>query len=317
MSDKQRTDLIRRARRLAMARDLSLNQTAAHLSRRTGRALETLRQMLLQHDARNPHEAIFTDRSGPLSPRQQEVIARAHKRGVSVRRLSQRFNKTHSTIYRAIRQRRASELRKLEITFVPAPTFSRDDADQVILRPVRMTPVPCELHTQGLSEALASLYARPGLAPAAAQRLLTQLNYLKYKAVKLRDALDRYEPAVAQMNQLDSFMNEITRRRNELVHAHLHLVLAAAQRQTISSPQGGPAALAHLLELGNQVLFDAIAQFDPGKDQTFGRFVTYRLQKRFAQVELDAARAHRKFDAQQIIDRLVEQAQQSGVNLLL
>lgn len=315
MSQSQRTDLFKRARRLAIAREVSLNQVASHLAKRTGRALETLRQLLIQHDLKNPDNPIFADRSAPLTPRQQEVITRAHKRGVSVRKMAHRFDRTHSTLYRAIRQRRATELRKINLTFHAAPTYNRDDADQVILRPVRMNYQPCELNAADLPAELATLYTQSSLTAAALQRLLIQLNYLKYKAMKLRDALDRYEPRVSDMNQIDAMLIDINNRRSVLVRANLSLVLSTTQRHRISGPQTGPAALVELLSLGNELLFDAVDQFDPNRNENFTSFLTYRLQRRFALVEFDNPKAHRKLDAQKLAAVLLEQAQAAAINL--
>lgn len=316
MTSVQRDALFKRARRLAMARDVSLNQVASHLAKRTGRALETLRQMLIQHDRKNPDNPVFADRTTPLKPRQQEIITRAHKRGVSVERMAKRFNRTHSTIYRAIRQRRAGELRKMPLHYFPAPTYDRDDADQVILRHVRMNELASELNVNELPTGLASLYTQPTLSVAAQQRLIIQFNYLKYKVVQLREALDRYEPRVSEMNQIDALLTEIHLRKSKLARANLSAVLSTAQRHHVDSPQTGPAAFAELLELGNPVLFDAIEQFDPGKAENFSSFVTYRLQRRFALVELDNPKAHRKLDASQLIAKLLQQAQAVGVSLV-
>src|SRR5690606_948618 len=158
-------------------------------------------------------------------PRQQEVITRAHKRGVSIARMAEHFNRTHSTIYRAIRQRRAGELRKVAIHHFTMATFDRDDADQVRLGHVPMNELPSELKVVDLPAVLASLYSQPTLAVTAQHRLIIQFNYLKYKVAKLRDALDRYEPRVAEMNQIDGLLKEIHQRKSRLARANLSQVL--------------------------------------------------------------------------------------------
>lgn len=315
LTPEERDKLLKRARRLVLARELSLNQVATHLAKRAGRSLEGIRQLLIQHDASNPQQAIFVDRTEPLSPREQEVIARARRRGISVRTLAQHFNRTHSTIYRAIRQRRASELRKLEIPFVPGPTYAREDAEQVILRPVKLSPLKREIVTLDLPEPIVTLYTQPGFNDTILQRLLVQYNYLKFKAVKLRDALDRYEPRVSDMDQIDALIKTVRSRRSQLANANLFVVLSVAQRHLIGQPQTGPAALAQLLELGNPVLYEAIEQFDVQRSNSFTGFVTYRLQRRFALVVLDTPRAHRRLDVQAFMHQLELQARQAGIDL--
>src|SRR5690606_17235968 len=101
MEPVERKRLLDRARRVAKGRDVSLYQVAAHLARRTGRAVETLRQLLEAHDRDHPGDRIFNEES-PLSPRQKRIIARAHRMGVSVTKIASRFGRTRSTIYRVI-----------------------------------------------------------------------------------------------------------------------------------------------------------------------------------------------------------------------
>lgn len=315
MTHLQKQRIIDRARRLALAQELSLNQAAAHLARRTGRSQEAIRQLLMQHDHQHPERAIFVDHTAPLSPRQQEVIARAYRMGVRTRTMARHFDRTHSTIYRAIRQRRAGELRKLEFHFISAQTYSRDDADQVILRSVRLKPLPCELNAGELPEVIAQLFTQDGLDDATQQRLLVQFNYLKYKASTLRDALDRYEPRVSMMDQIDQLCEQIRQRRNQLVRCNLQVVLSVAQRHLVGRPQSGPAALAQLLELGATTVYEAIEQYDPHRNEHFKAYLTYRLQRRFALVELVNPKAHRRLDAAVMLQQLRTQAKRAGVSL--
>ncbi|MFW6059854.1 MAG: helix-turn-helix domain-containing protein, partial [Phycisphaeraceae bacterium] len=134
--ENERTALIERARRIVRDSDrrLTLNQVADRLAKQRGRALETIRLLLEKHDQANPAEAIFTDQRGPLTPREKRVIERAHRRGVPVSRLAERFERSRPSIHRVIRERRAAAARQIDLRHVHSATFERDDADAVILR---------------------------------------------------------------------------------------------------------------------------------------------------------------------------------------
>ena len=112
---------------------MTLNQVAAHLARRTGRALETLRLLLEKHDRAHPKEAIFIDRTGPLNRRQQRAIARAYRMGVAVSKIARHFKRTRQSIYRVIYVERAAELHRMRIECSVLPTFARSDAEAVFL----------------------------------------------------------------------------------------------------------------------------------------------------------------------------------------
>ena len=105
-----RQDLLRRARRIARHRPVSFNQVAAHLARRSGRAIETIRLLLAKHDREHPGDAIFTDHTGPLDARQKRLIVRAHGMGISAIKIARRLRRTRSTIYRVLHERRGADL---------------------------------------------------------------------------------------------------------------------------------------------------------------------------------------------------------------
>ncbi len=108
LTPAQRARLLQRARRLAAATDATFNQVAAHLSRRSGRALETIRLILEKHDRDHPGDQLFADRTGPLTPRQKRLISRAYRMGIHVGKLAERFRRSRATIYRVILDRRAA-----------------------------------------------------------------------------------------------------------------------------------------------------------------------------------------------------------------
>lgn len=320
MTPAQRQRLIDRARRLAGARDLSLNQVAQHLARRSGRALETIRQLLEQHDAQHPDHRIFADHTGPLSGRQRRLIARAYRMGVPVRRMAQHFGRTPSTIYRAIQDRRAATLRRLPISFVASRLFERNDADEVILRPPPADASPPQadqrpdVPVDNLPAELRTLYRQPTLSHETQQSLFVRFNYLKFKAARLRDELDRYEPRAGDLDRIEAWLREAAAIRERLVLAALPTVLSVTRRHLAGQP-GGEGRLLELLEVGNQVLIEAIDAYDFARDRTFGSYLTFVLMRRLASDRPGPRRAHRRLSGAQALLRMQEEAGRSGVHL--
>ena len=296
-ADRQK--LIERARLIATDRKLSLNQVARQLARESDRAVETIRLVLEQHDRTQIDQPIFPDRTGQLTSRQKELITRALRRGVPVQRLADRFGRTRSTIYRAARDRRAAQVRRLTILYIRSPDFDRDDADDLMPYTKDEDPSPPPLPrdaTANLDDLPPPLRAPYGCGGMTAERqgsVLVRFNFLKFTAARLRDGLDRYEPRVRDLDRIEAFLEQSARLRRRLVEANLHLVLSVARRHLIDQPEKSTARLAELLAVGNEVLLQAIEEFDVTQKQTFDSYVTYRFIRRFAVLSAEAGRAQR------------------------
>ena len=323
LAAEERQRLLARARRLAQGRDLTLNQVAAHLARRTGRALETLRQILRKHEAAHPEARIFMDLTGPLQPAQKQEIARALAAGESVAELCRRYHKTRSTLRRWVQEVRAQALRKRKICFVMLPTFTRADAEEVYLRALPAPAdrpdapfVPPAVATGDLPAALEPLFRGPMLAPERAHQLLLRMNYLNYKAFQLREKLDRYEPRATQLDVMEACLQEAQAIRGELFQAYLPVVLMVARKQLAGRHGSDTHLLLELLEEGHMALREALASFDCATARSFEAYLTWTLMRQFARhadslpgVDADVRgtgpRAHRRDETERLVQRLL------------
>lgn len=329
MTDAQRRDALRRARRIAERCDASLNQVAAHLARRSGRALETLRQLLEKHDREHADDAIFVDRTGPLTQRQHQVIARAVRRGVPIRRIAQRYRRTPNTIYRILHQRRAAELRRRRIEFVPSPLFERDDAEAVLLRPPGSTgslpdisalPEASHRLDAGLAELpgdLAVVYSQPHLDDEAQRSLFVRYNFLKYRCDAIRRGLDQQEPRVAAMEQFDAYWRQARDCRLLLVRVNLPVVLSVARRQLTSEREPTPTRLFALLEAGNVELYEVIEQHNSRLRLAFSSVLRNRLLGRYARDAGDPSHslAARRDEPARCVQRMIRAAAKHDIDL--
>ena len=314
-----RQNLIDRARQVAADRGMSLNQVARHLAREYDRAVETIRLVLEQHDRSQPQHPIFPDRARQLTSRQKELITRALRMGVPVQRLADRFGRTRSTIYRAARDRRAALVRRMSIHYVDSPEFGRDDADQLMpaTHDEDAAPPPLPRNAAAIFDdlpvSLRSPYGAGGMPADRQHRALARYNYLKFRAVRLRDGLDRYEPRVRDLDRFDAYVEQFRRLRCRLVDANLHLVLSVARHHLIGNAEHSTARLAELLAAGNPVLLQAIEAFEVTQKQTFESYLTWRLMRRFAALSAETGRAQRRLNDDQWAAEVLASLEEVGM----
>ncbi|MCE9590772.1 MAG: hypothetical protein K8S99_09640 [Planctomycetes bacterium] len=315
MTPAVRRRLIERAARIAQAHDVSLNQVATHLAKRTGRAVETIRLVLEHHDAQHPHDRIFEDHTGPLSARQKQLIARAHRMGVRTSTMVRKFKRTRTTIYRVVRDQRVSLVKRTVLNYVHLPIFDRPDADAVLLR----TPSTDEndrasksrrgghrsVPVADLPEGLREFFTGHAIDDDRQLSLFVRFNYLKHKVNLLRADFEKREPRAADVDRAEAWLEEIRTLRDRFAAANQRVVLDTARRHTSSAQDRSVARLLELVEAGQPVLVNAIEVFDPSRDQTFDSFLRWSLMRAFAEENREAAAtARRRVDADAALRRL-------------
>jgi RNA polymerase primary sigma factor/RNA polymerase sigma factor len=278
LTSEQRDEFIDRARQLA---DSGLNQAeiSRQLADRTGRSVETVRTALRQYDEEHPETAIFPTGSGPLTELQKKNIFRAYRRGTSVDKLCRDFNRTKTTIYRVINEMRAGRIAELPLDFIPNARFSRKGADTTCLGPMPESPQPAKKprRPSGLPPYLASLYEIPLLTREQEQHLFRKYNYLKFKALKLRDEIDLENPKAALMDEIESLHEQIVDLKNQIARANLRLVVSIAKRHVTPDQN-----FFELVSDGNLSLLRAVEKFDYSRGNKFSTYASWAIMKNFA-----------------------------------
>ena len=304
------------------------NQVAAHLARRTGRALETVRLILEKHDRDHPDEPLFADRTGPLTARQKRLISRAHRMGVGVGKLAERFRRSRATIHRVILDRRAARAMRLRLEHVANPQFDRPDAADVYLRanldpekrgnPAFSRAPRTAVPVDELPPELRPLYIQPVVSPDKIRSLFLRYNFLKHRAQALRE---RFAHAPARARDLDGFEQDVARAarvRSLLVTWHLPVVLSVARRHLVGKPSNTPTRLIQLLEVGNPILIDTVETYDAAARPTFESVLTNRLLQAFATAPgSHRGKALRRATAAEVMQRMLDLADESGVHLAI
>ncbi len=300
LTEGEREAIIRRARRLAQAGGCPADVTK-RLARKTGRSIETIRYTLKQFDQENPPLAIFPDNSGPIRPETKKRIYQQFRRGESVDSLAKRFCRTKASVYRIVAEMRAARILELPLDFIPNDQFARffrsDKAEREVLGPMPASDLPLKKTRlpAGLPPYLASLYEVPLLTREQEAHLFRRMNYLKYKASRIRDEqLDPQMPRSVVMDQIERLYDEAVATKNEIIRANLRLVVSIAKRHV-----GPSESFFELVSDGNMSLIRAVEKFDFARGNKFSTYASWAIMKNFARTIPDEHRLRDRFRTSQ------------------
>jgi len=139
LTKKQKQQLIKQAKSLVAKAKLSRYQVIGQIADKTGMAHETIRYTLLAHDKSHTDKPIFNKPSGTLEPGQAAELYRLCRQGTPIKELTKRFNRSRSSVYRIVNQRRAMSLLARKINFVISDEFLEEGAkDRILARPIEL-----------------------------------------------------------------------------------------------------------------------------------------------------------------------------------
>ncbi|GAC1472132.1 MAG: sigma-70 family RNA polymerase sigma factor [Isosphaeraceae bacterium] len=281
LSDEERDDIIRRARRMAQIGRGGLVEIARRIARKMQRSTETVRTTLKAYDRAHPDRAIFLPTADPLDEEAKTQIYKLVRRGVSVEILARQFNRTRSSIYRVVNEMRALRLLSVKLEAMTHPSFDEPGARETILGPLpepadgkgpRRTKVP-----KGLPPYLASLYEVPLLAREQEAHLFRKMNYLKYLANALRAKLDPPSARTSELEEIERLQEDALAVKNQIIRSNLRLVVSIAKRHV------GPSNnFFELVSDGNMSLIRAVEKFDYSRGNKFSTYASWAIMKNFA-----------------------------------
>jgi len=294
LSAEEKAEIVNRARRLARA-GACPSEVTKRLARKMGRSPETIRYTLKHFDREHPEIAVFPEHHGPMRAETKQRIYQLYHRGESVEALAERFCRTRSTIYRVIKEVRAQRIMELPLDYIHNEQFEqirtkRQEAE--ILGPPPESPqAPRKPRLPaGLPPYLASLYEVPLLTREQEVHLFRKMNYLKYKAAKLRARLDPARPRVRLMDQIERLYDQAVETKNQIVRANLRLVVSIAKRHV-----GPRENFFELVSDGNMSLIRAVEKFDYSRGNKFSTYATWAIMKNFARTIPDEHRRQERF----------------------
>lgn len=274
LSSAERQQVVDLARQLMRETRASPSAVMTEVARRTGRARETIRTIVRQHDRKRPDEPVFGTHRRPLSAKDEAQIYRLYGQKVRIGELAARFGRSRSTIYRIINRQRARDLLGRKITYVDSDEFLADDARERILE------APAPLRT-GAGEGW--------LRRDEEVVLFRRYNYLKYLACIERTRINAARPSSRRVRLVEQYLAEAERLQRGLIEANLRLVVSIAGKHL----QTG-ATVADLVSEGNLSLMRAVEKFDYTRGYRFSTYATWVITKDFARrIPAEAARPDR------------------------
>jgi RNA polymerase primary sigma factor len=278
LSEVERDQIIERARRMARHGGCP-SEISKRIARTMGRATETIRYTLKAYDETHPDAAIFPAAGPTMTDQGKADIMRLFREGQSVDEISRRFCRTKSSVYRIVTEMRARRLLELSIEFMAHPEFEAPDAELKILGPVPASDAKSTVAKAppGLPPYLANLYSIPLLNKEQEVYHFRKMNYLKFRAARLRDQLDLSETKVQTIDEIERLLEEAGEVKNLLTRSNLRLVVSVAKKHV--GPNGN---FFEMISDGNMSLIRAIEKFDYGRGFKFSTYATWAIMKNFA-----------------------------------
>ncbi len=283
LTPEERSGITARARALAESGHKTVNAVAKVIAAETGRAVETIRLILKQYDDAHPRAGVFNRSELRVEPDDQRLaVWEAYVDGATVEGLAARFDRPLAWVYRTITQMRARELQARQIEFVPSPEFEATGADASILNDPDLAQPYAPLAGDGrvpkdLPPYLAQLFRLPLLTPAGEVALFRKMNYLKFKADRLRKALDPETASARALDEIEELLAEAGRLKNQITQANLRLVVSIAKRHVSAG-----ADFFELVSDGNVSLMRAIDKFDYTRGFKLSTYCSWAIMKNYA-----------------------------------
>jgi RNA polymerase sigma factor (sigma-70 family) len=302
LSDAEREDVLRRAKRMARIGGSNLTEISRRIAKRLGRSAETIRYTIKNHDRDNPTQALFPELTGPMDATTKESIYSSYRRGCDVETLARKHNRTRTSVYRAINEVRARHLLEQPLDYIMHPDFENPQNEELFLGPMpraeEYDAKKRSMHApRDVPPELASCYEYPLLDREQEAHLFRQMNYLKYRAAKLRAELRKgdgeIDPSRVRIQTLQQ-IEDLQRRANSvkevLINANMRLVVNIAKRHG-----GQTDNFFELLSDGNMSLIRAVEKFDYGRGFKFSTYASWAIMKNFARTIPDEKHRRERF----------------------
>jgi RNA polymerase primary sigma factor len=301
MTEQERESILSSARRMSQAFGTTLTEVSRRIAQQMGRSVEAIRYTIRHFDQEHPDQAMFPRLTGPLDAAMKESIFSSYRRGIAVNTLAKQYQRTRTSVYRAINEMRAQRLLDLPLDFITHPDFEHPELDADILAPMpgedeyenkrRSMRAPKDVPPE-----LASCYEYPLLNAEQERHLFRKMNYLKFKASRLRDefvadgVVDTSRLTAGVLDEIDSLHNEANIVKDALINANMRLVVNIARRHS-----GQTDNFFELLSDGNMSLIRAVEKFDAARGFKFSTYASWAIMKNFARTIPDEKHRRERF----------------------
>jgi RNA polymerase sigma factor (sigma-70 family) len=171
--------------------------------------------------------------------------------------------------------RRAERILRTEPHYIHHSSFDAPGAEDEILGapPETLVHARSNRATEGADFYVAFLYRTELLTREQETYLFRKMNYLKFRAFRLRQRLNPDRATAAEVEQIESLQQQALQIRNHIVESNLRLVTARAKKFARSS--GLP--LDELISEGNIGLVQAVEHFDFSRGTKLSTYATWAI----------------------------------------
>ena len=193
---------------------------------------------------------------------------------------------------------RRAEFFAREIEFIACPQFRRKSAEALATTPPAAAAVPLEqprpdaAASKDLTPYLASLYRTRLLTKDEEQYYFRRMNWLKYRAARMRRRLDRRRATVAQIERVEGWLTEAETVKAILITANLRLVVSIAKNFIDAT-----YSFDELVSEGNVALMRAVEKFNFALGNRFSTYATYAIQRHFFRLSHRGRQFRKRFIA--------------------
>jgi len=305
MTDAERDQILRRARRLARVPGSTLTEISRRIARRLSRSVEAIRYTIKNYDRQHPEQALFPNLTGPLDAETKQTIYSSYRRGITVDTLAKRFHRTRTSMYRVIKEVRAQHLLEQPIEYIDHESFHNPAVEETILADMpRVDEYEAKRRTMRVPKdvppELASCYEYPLLDKEQEQHLFRKMNYLKCKAHQLREQMNQdgedevslapTRVKIGMLEEIEDLLTEASNIKELLINANMRLVVNIAKRHA-----GQTDNFFELLSDGNMSLIRAVEKFDFGRNFKFSTYASWAIMKNFARTIPDEKHRRERF----------------------
>jgi RNA polymerase sigma factor (sigma-70 family) len=170
---------------------------------------------------------------------------------------------------------RAERLLRTEIGYMYHHSFDYVNAEKKILRPPTLEPAISSTRRapSGADSYLSRLYEVPLLNQEQETHLFRKMNYLKFRADRLRKKLNPRTATNSRLDKIERLQAEAVATRNQIVEANLRLVFSLAKRYA----SVGSAAFDEFMGEGHITLMRAVEKFDFSRGVKFSTYATWAV----------------------------------------
>ncbi|MDO4586265.1 MAG: sigma-70 family RNA polymerase sigma factor [Planctomycetia bacterium] len=310
LSTEEQQWILDQARKLA---HLGANQTqiAKSVAQKLGRSPETIRMVTKNFDESHSQLALFPQKRSRLTELQKNEIYNDFRNGISIDHIAKQYNRTRGTIYRVLSKIRTELIMKLPLDYIDSPEFAQvltKKQENEIIAPRNLLKMKTKSENKskncGFSPSeslndipvyLSHLIDIPLLTPEEEVHLFRKMNYLKYKASKLREKLDVNRPKLILIDEIERLYQAAIDVKNEIISSNLRLVVSIAKKHISSS-----VSFYELISDGNLSLMKAVEKFDYYKGNKFSTYASWALFRNYARTIPDEQKYRERFKPQDL-----------------